>query len=255
MKRCWLTHTLLISIAVLATAPLARAEEPMCTSCTLAWEAASLGPNTESGAVSIDDDNPVGSGLTISARTGGDTLSTVAAFTEGLDALDGFVNGIESNATCPPGEICFGSSNADTDEEFLPVLDALAAVAQDIDTFRTATLTFSTNMWTKYGQFGGINPVAYRWKDSAGNHSVETKVSDFRLAQTRKKKKGNFLVGKVCMKLEDYTDDGTNTWVTVTQTDPSTPLGLWQWNPFGGVITKKACASYSVDRVGLAKCP
>ena len=199
--------------------------------------------------------------MTISPVRAVNAPVTVQNFADGVDAFDAFVNGIQTHSSCSKsGEICFGSSNADTADEFVPVLDALATFAQSIETFRAQASAFSDSMWARYGQFGGVNPVTYRWRDSQGNHSVAVEVSNFKLAKLKKRKKGNWLVGKVCLRLEDYKDDtGANTWVTITQKDPSAEIGgassLWTWNPFGGTITKKACASYSFDRVGLVKCP
>jgi len=217
---------------------------------------------TASGTVSIDDDDPAGTGLTISARTGGDTLSTVAAFEQGLNALDGFVNGIESNASCPPGEICFGTSNEDIVDEFWPVLSGLDDFMGDIESFRADLVAFDQAMAaadlpppeSSSGRLRGTNPIVYTWSDTSGtDREVKVQVSNFKLADTRREKRGNFLIGKTCVVMRDHEDlDGSNTWVSITRRDPPANLGLWQWNPFGGRITKTSRAYYTVDKVGIA---
>ncbi|MBI3319009.1 MAG: hypothetical protein HYZ89_00250 [Candidatus Omnitrophica bacterium] len=215
-----------------------------------------------SGTRDIDDENPPDTGLTISPPRTVNAPATVQSFADGVDAFDAFVNGIPSHPSCTSaaGAICFGSSNADTADEFVPVLEALTAFGSTIETFRTAAQSFSTTMWTKYGQLGGLNPVTYRWKDSQGTHSVAVEVGNFKVAHIEKHRHGNPMWGKACLELEEYKDDtGANTWVTITQQDPSAPIGgastLWTWNPFGGKVCKQACASYSFDRVGLVDCP
>jgi len=224
-----------------------------------------LGPVTESGTVSIDDDDPAGTGLTISARTGGDTLSTVAAFEEGLNALDGFVNG---------ARIPFGTSNADTDDEFWPEVDAsngsIEQFIQDIQAFRTAIVDFDKAIKEAdqppddFGSatLSGVNPVTYTWPDSRGTQRVTAHVGDFKLAWVRKTQTGTkYFVRKTCVKLKDYKDpNGERSWVRIAREDPTADIGgaggaLWRWNASSRAVTKTAHAGYDVDYVRLVDAP
>jgi hypothetical protein len=192
-----------------------------------------------SGTYSIDDNNPVGSGLTISNRP-------VPAFSAAVGTFGAFVNGV----TVP-----FASSDADTDDEFQSVLASLDGFLGNIQTFRSALQQLNVNLQAaapSASTFGGLNPATYAWKDSRGDHSVAVQVGPFKIPRVVKKKTGNWLVGKICLTLTDFQDNGTNAWVRVTRRDPSTAMGLWRWNPFGGQMTKISRVSYSFDRVDIA---
>ncbi|MDP3723313.1 MAG: hypothetical protein Q8R91_07445 [Candidatus Omnitrophota bacterium] len=275
MLKRWLPQACIVSMIVLAAAHPAYAEHggpPVCVSCALEWEPATFGPVTASGTVSIDDDDPAGTGLTIKSltgpRTGNDTLSTVAAFEQGLNALDGFVNGIE---------IPFGSSDAGIDDEFRPELEgvggqpgAIEQFIQDIQAFRTAIVEFDRAIKETDqppGDFGtasltGINPVTYTWIDSRGTQRVTAHVGDFKLAWVRKTQTGSeWFVRKTCVKLKDSNDPGgERSWVRITREDPTADIGgpggaLWRWNASGRAITKTAHAGYDVDYVRLVNAP
>jgi hypothetical protein len=136
----------------------------------------------------------------------------------------------------------------------------LDELATELEAFRPAARAMHDELQTIFASvgaaFGGVNPITYRWADSRGNHHVQVEASNFKIPAIKKKKKGNFFAGKLCMTLSNSTDDGRNTWVKVTRQDPpNRAAGLWQWNPFSGAVTKRACVRYSHENVGLAACP
>ncbi len=158
------------------------------------------------------------------------------------------------NPPCQDGG--FASVDGDGADEFAEAQRQLDLLIPEVERFRAALRAFDANMRAAIAAsgapFGGINPVTYAWRDSRGDHSVRVEVGPFKVPQVKKKKKGNFLVGKICLRVVDYEDDGSRAWVRVTRQDPARSLGFWRWNPFGGRITKMARVSYSFDRVGLA---
>jgi len=142
-----------------------------------------------------------------------------------------------------------GSIDGDLEDEFTQVQQILDGFIYSIMSFRSDAYQFFSTMQATYTQlgeqFGGLNPVTYRWTDSRGPHFVMVEVGPFKTAFIKKKKYGDTLMGKLCLVLRDFSDSGANTWVKVTRQDPSRPAGFWQWNPQGGTISKMARASYS----------
>jgi len=166
------------------------------------------------------------------------------------------VSGGIQNYPCREGT--FASTDEDAVDEFAEAQQKLDTLITNMETFRVASKQLYDDMKAVFAQMGaglgGINPITYAWKDSAGDHFVKVEVSDFTIPEIKKKKKGGVFNRKICMVIDGVSDDGTNTWVNVTRQDPSKGIGPWRWNPFGGAVTKRGCASYSFDHVELAPC-
>lgn len=166
-----------------------------------------------------------------------------------------------TNPPCQDGS--FGTIDSDLVDEFSNVQNKIAEISADIQDFRTASYNFYTDMNKTYGlmatDYGGINPVTYNWKDSRGQHSVEAEVGPFKIARIVKKKSGGFLKKKICLKLVDYSDNGSNTWLRIIRNDPidkeiksgKVALGKWNPSPYKGKISRLSRTYYSYDKVGI----
>ena len=177
-----------------------------------------------------------------------------AGFTEAINAWEQFVNdGLDLSAHK------FGSSDADTDDEFMPVLNAVDAfIADDALPFRTAIKDFVDAMAVQEALLAAppvvpTNPVTYAWTDTQGAHDVTAEVGPFVLARTKKTSSG-FLIKTVCIKLKDYDDpSGSRTWVKITRRDPAgKELGFWRWSPIPLTTTRLSRSAYSFNYVNLA---
>ena len=176
-------------------------------------------------------------------------------FTAGIEQLSAFVGYVEATSTTDEG-LRFGSSDPDTDEEFIPVFGAMDTFVEAMQTMQGEILLFWNDMQAYEAALaaalaaGPTNIWTYPWNDSRGSHSVTVEIGPFQVARTKKTKSGNFLVNKKCIKMVDFEDPtGENTWVHVIRQDPSrgTPLGTW--NPFSGTTDKMARSAYSVGYV------
>jgi hypothetical protein len=179
--------------------------------------------------------------------------------------LPGIFGGQILNAPCQDAAHNFATIDADYDDEFAIAQSRLGTLIGQIETFRNEATAYHRRMQAIYAQIGTTfgtygNSVTYTSKDSQGPHAVMVETGNFKLPQIKSEKRGGFLKGKVCMVLKNYRDEGKNSWVRITRQDPPKDLGLWGWNAFGsglerGVVSRKACASYSFDQVGLTACP
>lgn len=154
-------------------------------------------------------------------------------------------------------------TNAPCQEQLLKAIEKIDNLVAAIEAFRGTLPGFYEQVLAAFNAmgtpFGGVNPMSYAWKDSRGTHAVQVEVSNFKLPQFKKKTSGSFLKKKICMVLDGARDDGTNTWVAVRRRDPSSNLGLWQWNAWAPgmadwTLNKKACAAYTPTSVNLATC-
>ncbi len=99
---------------------------------------------------------------------------------------------------------------------------------------------------------GGKNPATYEWNDARGRHRVRVKLGSFRTPRIVKRKYGNWLKGKTCMELENYSDEWEfshrgrdENYVEVSRYDqPSGQAAIGRWNPLNRSVTKKAYYSY-----------
>jgi len=145
----------------------------------------------------------------------------------------------------------FSTIDQDEEDEFRTALRRVEEHRAAINRYLPEVRRFALEM----GQGGqtGSGSVAYAWADSRGPHSVTVETGPFKLAATERKQSGNFLFGKTCLNLKQYSDDGTNAWATIARKEPArTNSGFWAWNPFDGSITRTSRASYSFDHVEIA---
>ena len=156
-----------------------------------------------------------------------------------------------------------GSVDWSIDDEITAALNDINTLISTISTFQDTIQQYAKDMANTYAAiesgFGGLNPATYSWTDSRGNHSITASVGNYQLASTITTESGNWLNKEICVRLINYSDDGSNSWVQITRQDPPSKdvktgrVSLGMWNPFfSGTITKKGKASYSFDAVGLA---
>lgn len=180
--------------------------------------------------------------------------SPLPAFTSAVEALGAFVDQV---AAAPP----FATVDADTEDEFRPVLQSIGEATEAVRQFRAdiqqdlAGITGDAPGEAENTlELGGIplsrgNPVTYRWKDSRGVHSVTVKVNKFLVPRVDKVKHGNWLIGKTCLVLVNHRSHAS---VTVTRQDPANQtMGFWKWNPFSGEVTKKCRVHYTEQNVKI----
>ena len=211
--------------------------------CLILLSGAPMRADAVVGTYPIDDNNPTGSGLTISARPPAD-------FRQATADLHAFADTVA---------VPFGTSNADTADEFQPVLTGLDTLRNDVTVFRTRLQNFAAavrNATSVVGPLlGNLNPISYTWRDSRGDHTMTIEVGPFKMPTAKTEKRGNILKGKICLVLKEYKDNGSKAWVKVTRNDLDSAqqhMTWWRWNPFGGRLSKISRVSYSFDHVDLA---
>lgn len=188
-------------------------------------------------------------------------VAGIQAMRDRLPACAFDVSGLVLNPPCQElrlGAPAFATIDQDLDDEFVPVLGALQALADDAerlwDEARSAKRRLKGS-GAALSSGGGGNPAYYQWRDSAGQHRVEVQVSDFILPYIDVEEHGSALSKETCVILKDHTDEtGANTWVTVKRVEPRNgPTGLWTWNPGQSEIKKAACVSYSPKHVKIVR--
>ncbi|MBI2495481.1 MAG: Tad domain-containing protein [Candidatus Omnitrophica bacterium] len=126
-----------------------------------------------------------------------------------------------------------GSTDADFADEFGQVRGHLDGLVGQVRHFRDKIKEFYDEMRAAEDQLGatvsggrisGSNPATYPWTDSRGRHSVTVEVGPFKVPSIQTRKSGGVFNKKICMRLEDYADDGSNTWVGITRRDQ--PSGM-----------------------------
>ncbi|MFA5350135.1 MAG: Tad domain-containing protein [Candidatus Omnitrophota bacterium] len=155
-----------------------------------------------------------------------------------------------------------GTLDYNIDDEITPALSDIDTLIGKISNFQDAIKQYAKDMQNTYAAiesgYGGLNPATYSWTDSRGEHSIKAEVGNYQLASTITTSSGSWLKKTICVRMVNYSDDGTNSWVQITRQDPkskdvkSGKISLGMWNPFfSGTITKKGKAYYSYDKVGL----
>lgn len=172
----------------------------------------------------------------------------------------------------------FATSNSDLNDEFEDALNAIEQLKNAVDGFKGQIKEFVDVIEAAYKDFkdkyGGVNPATYHWDDSRGAHYVSVETGLYKVPYVKKKKSGNWLKGKTCFSLTNYSDDGSTTWVRITRRDPANKdsgiAGLWNAyvnrDPYAKIdsapagmfsMTKIASAYWSFDssggRLGLTK--
>lgn len=151
-----------------------------------------------------------------------------------------------------PGQDCFASIDADKDDEFKQAITAIDGLINAIETFQKQAEAYQTAMEDAYQDvgkiadndegfdFGGINPVTYKWTDSRGENKVIVEVSPFKIPWLRKKSTrpvkwiGKDIYNKKQLILTDYCDNcawnrdcgpcddpGRDTYVRITRKYPA----------------------------------
>ncbi|MDD2679221.1 MAG: Tad domain-containing protein [Candidatus Omnitrophica bacterium] len=157
-----------------------------------------------------------------------------------------------------------GTLDYNVDDEITASLNDIDTLINKISNFQDAIKQYVNDMENTYAAlesgYGGLNPAIYSWADSRGDHSVRVAVGNYQLARTITTSSGSWLKKEICVRLVDYSDDGSNSWVQITRQDPKNKdvktgkVSLGMWNPFfSGTITKKGRAYYSYDKVGLTQ--
>lgn len=168
-------------------------------------------------------------------------------------------NGVETEITNSPckddsKDLTYGSIDSNINDEFGPAIRAIDKLIKKIEAFRPSLPELYNDLagasLALPEEFGGKNPVTYRWadnrcpaeknpdgsikKDDQGKviykkcHSIKVKTA-FKLPKLKKKKSGNFLKGKICLKLVNgdtfkYRNDenkGNWNWVKITRREPA----------------------------------
>ena len=174
---------------------------------------------------------------------------STADFSSALTAFQTTLNNQGSQAQ-------FATIDADAADEFKPALDELGSERGTINDFVSDVQAFANTVGNVQGsKTDGAGSAAYSWRDSRGEHQVTIETGPFKIAKLEREKRGNFLVGKICMVLKEYTESGSRAWVRIIRKD--TPhagqqMRFWKWNPFSGTVTKRASVSYTQTTVGLA---
>jgi len=120
------------------------------------------------------------------------------------------------------------------------------------DHLRSALKGLATFGYSGHEIPGGKNPATYEWNDARGRHRVRVKLGNFRIPRIVKKEYGDWLKGKTCMEMENYSDEwefarrGTDeNYVEISRYDqPSGQSAIGRWNPLNRSITKRAYYSY-----------
>ena len=165
-----------------------------------------------------------------------------------------------ANPPCQDNQ--FGTIDICLDDEFSLAISKIDVLIYAMQSFSGACKKFYEDMQAAYDEmdtdYGGINPATYKWKDSRGEHSVIIEVGKFKMPRLETQESSGFLTKKVCIRLVDYSDDGSRAWVKIIRQDPSKNVrsggvSLGMWNPFySGKITKLSRAFYNYNEVGLA---
>jgi hypothetical protein len=156
-----------------------------------------------------------------------------------------------------------GTVDYNVDDEFTTALNNIDVLISKISTFQDAIKQYVKDMENTYAAiesgYGGLNPATYSWTDTRGDHSITAQVGSYQLASTITEESGSWLKKTICVRLINYSDNGSNSWVQVTRQDPKSKdvktgrMSLGMWNPFfSGIISKRGRAYYSYDTVGLA---
>ncbi len=152
-----------------------------------------------------------------------------------------------------------GTIDEDAGDEFGAAFWAIDDMITHFTSYRSGIKSFSDSLdayliSTLDSSLGGLNPVTYSWIDARGFNSVVVQVGSFTMPVINKHESGNWLSGKVCMRLEHYTDED-NCWVKVTRYDPTNVAmgALGRWNPFARGITKLSRTYFAINQVGI-KC-
>jgi hypothetical protein len=171
---------------------------------------------------------------------------------------------IKKDKDHPIGGIIVGMSSGDV---LVPAINAIDSLVASMSEFRDAIPEWSENMDAYLDKlmksdfrkdYGGINPVTYRWNDSRGYNSVEVEVGNFTIPYIDDESRDrNWYSTDECAVLQGHTDELKECWVKVTRNqptsteDPSTitvPMGvLGNFNPFNRGVTKKSYADYNID--------
>lgn len=146
---------------------------------------------------------------------------------EALGVLAGFQGTVSA---LPPS---FGTINANTVDEFQPVLSELQNEQTAISNFLAAVQTFLGDMararqanQVAAAVLPGDEPgdqdcsahvsretqtgrgcITYRWEDSRGDHKVTVETGPFTFAHVESEKRGKWLSGSKCQVLRDYCDN------------------------------------------------
>jgi ferredoxin len=150
----------------------------------------------------------------------------------------------------------FATVDEDLEDEFEAAQAALSSLISDVEQLRAMMEDYYTNMDAISNALSQRteNPLTYEWTDSLGDHSIRVEVGDFKVPWVKREKHGGFFKKKVCLKLQDYSDDGRNTWVSIERTDPQNTqvgnLGFWN-RPGSGTVRRMSRAAFSYDYVEL----
>lgn len=158
----------------------------------------------------------------------------------------------------PPCRLSIGGGTIDTnsDDEFIPAIDAIDDLIGRMADFRNEIKRWSDEMDSYIveglSDLGGFNPITYSWEDMRGQSRVVVQAGPFQMPKIKKEKHGNFLMGKVCLVLKNY-EDQDRCWIKVSKYPPTNvSLGaLGIWNPFARGVSKVSKAYYTVEKVGL----
>lgn len=192
------------------------------------------------------------------------------------DGIPDYYNNADYYANYP----CYDSASkvvtidGDQDDEFTAADTGLQALIDEIGdgedppkgSIRYEMKQYDTDMRNLYNSsvinFGGKNPITYRWRDSACPaslkdeddwdndcdtaetgfcHSIEIQTSDFKAPWVKKKSSGGFLSKKVCLILMDYCYDPDKKHVT---------CGKNIHNPVWVQITKKDITAQDMGILG-----
>ncbi len=150
---------------------------------------------------------------------------------------------------------CQSSVDEDLTDEFSMAITA-------IDDIISALVDFRNNLFYFYNNMKNVDAnikadyVTYEWLDMRGKHSVTVEVGDYNIAWLKDTKSGNWLKGKKCLELRDYSDGG-KCWVKVTRRDPANQdlglLGVWNLSASDEMVTTRTSkAGYSYNYVKIS---
>ena len=181
---------------------------------------------------------------------------------------------------------CYDSANkiisldGDQEDEFEEAVTALETLIDEIGegddppkgSIRYEMKKYDTDMNNLYNSstinFGGRNPVTYRWRDSAcpasltdsedwdndcdtGEtgfcHSIKVQTSDFKVPWVKKESSSGFLSKKVCLVLTDYCYDPDKKHIVFPNGSPACENS---YNPVSVTITKKDITRQAMGILG-----
>lgn len=148
-------------------------------------------------------------------------------------------------------------------DDIITALNEIDGVIPELTKFQNKIKAYVEAMKKIYkdheDSVNGLNPAVYGWTDSRGDHSVSVEVGKYQVAHTITTESGGSWSKEICIRLADYYDNGSNTWVRITRSDPQSKelksgrVSLGAWNPFvSGKIAKRGKSSYSYNWVRSA---